>query len=324
MILKRLYELAMRKGLVDDPAFEKQAVPYVIKVGSAGEFLGIEERRGTIVTVAKKGPPKTKPDKGRELLVPRAHGNTANPGFARFFVDTLARVLPVCDEDKSVASRKTFWAQVDAAATATGDEALIAVAKLGQSRDSIAAKVQKEMMRFNPGPGDRCTFAWHRDGGTTIVERDAVRQFWRTHFSAISSERQAQGPQGLCQITGEMAAIATTHATKIQGIPGGMSAGVSLVSNDKDAFKSYGLPDAANACISWQAADAYTRALIALISNGIPGNAAKSCLRIGNVAVLFWTRTDADTEDVVGLMENPDPAAVGWRRRSHRTTSTAS
>src|SRR5262245_10241371 len=115
MILQRLYELAVRpgEGLLDEVAFEEQPIPFVIKIGEDGGYLGIEERRGEIVLPARKkgGEPKRLPDKGKPLSVPRPHGNTANPGFARFFADTLPRVLPLSDDEKGRRSRETFWKQ---------------------------------------------------------------------------------------------------------------------------------------------------------------------------------------------------------------------
>jgi hypothetical protein len=138
MILKRLYELAEREKLLDDPAFESQPVPIIIKVGESGKYLGIEERRGEIVITTKKGAPKTRPDRGKEILVPKPHGNTANSGFARFFADTFARVLPVDsmlsekDRKKSNASRDTFWRQIAEAARAANDPALIAISAFGR------------------------------------------------------------------------------------------------------------------------------------------------------------------------------------------------
>src|SRR5262245_24643150 len=101
MILQRLYELALREGLLDDLAFEPLPVPYFVVVGPGGAYRGIEERRGTRQLPARKGAePRSVQDAGRELSVPRAHGNSANKGFARFFVDSLPRVLPVEVEEK--------------------------------------------------------------------------------------------------------------------------------------------------------------------------------------------------------------------------------
>lgn len=308
MILKRLYELAERERLLDDPAFESVPVPYIVKVGSEGEYLGIEERRGEITKPTKKGPPKIEPDKGKELLIAKPHGAPAIAGFARYFADTLARVLPVSDESKSVNSRKTFWQQMTRAAADSGDPALKAVASFGvvaSTDGELARRIKTDLDALAPDPGDRCTFAWHPDEGATILNREPVRAWWRAFYSQFDQQRQGDGPQGICQITGEYGPLATTHP-KLPTIPGGMAAGVSVVSNDKDAFLSYGLDGAANAAIGYRAAEGYTRALASLIQQKLH----RSRVTIGSSLFLFWTRDKCDLDDVFACIDGTDPALV--------------
>jgi len=313
MILKRLYELAEREGLLDDVAFESVPVPFIVNVGVNGEYLGIEERRGVITLPSRKkdAPPKTKPDKGKEILSPRAHGNTANRGFARYFVDTLARVLPVSDDPKSAASRLTFWRQVDAAAEESGDPSLKAVQRLGQAltQDPVLGdRVRARLEELKPGPGDRCTFAWQPDEGRPIVERPEVRDWYRAFYEGVAAERQAESSQGLCQITGQVGPLPRSHATKIAGIPGGIASGVSVVSNDKPAFESYNLDGAVNSGIGARAADGYTRALNALVADKLCGR-KKTSLRLGPTVFLFWTREAIDADDLMQL-DQPEPEQV--------------
>ncbi|MGB9623764.1 MAG: type I-C CRISPR-associated protein Cas8c/Csd1 [Phycisphaerae bacterium] len=313
MILRRLYELAERERLLDDPAFERLAVPFIVNLGPEGQYLGVEQRRGTVTKPARrKGQtPRTAPDRGREIDVPKAHGNTANRGFARYFVDTLPRVLPLNDEQKSAISRRTFWQQIDRAAAETRDPALLAVQAFGAElarNATLVERVRADVEANDPAPGDRCTFAWHPDGGATILERDAVRSWYRTLFATIASDREAAGSRGICQITGEVGPLPRSHPTRIGGVPGGMPSGVSLVSFDKAAFESYGLDGAANAGIGYRAADGYTRALNALAADKLPGR-HRTSLRLGQVLFLFWTREKADTDDLMQL-DQPDPEAV--------------
>lgn len=322
MILRRLYELAERERLLDDPAFEAAPVPFIVKIGRDGEYLGIEQRRGTIPIPTKKGPPKNKPDKGKELLIAKAHGNTANLGFARFFADTLARVLPISEEAKSIASRKTFWKQMEEAAEKTNDPALLAACEFGRvlAADSkIKQDVINELQTLKPGPGDRCTLAWNPDEGRTIVERESVRNWWRCFYAKFDQDRQSDGPQGICQVTGEYGPIATTHP-KLPTIPGGMAAGVCVVSNDKDAFLSYGLEGAANAAIGFRAAEGYTRAITALIQQKLH----PSKVAIGNTLFLFWTRQKCELDDILACIEGRDPVLVpkvleSWKEGKHAT-----
>ena len=96
MIIQRLYELAQRENLIAGIAFEKTAIPFMVVFDSNGGYLGVLDRR-VMQTIPGRGQnpkPKSVLDSGKEILCPRAHGNPANKGFARYFVDTLPRVLP--------------------------------------------------------------------------------------------------------------------------------------------------------------------------------------------------------------------------------------
>ena len=308
MILTRLYEFAEREQLLDELAFECLPVPFVVKIDRHGKYLDIEQRRGKIPIPTKKDPNKTKPDKGKESLVPKAHGSPANPGFARFLVDTLSRVLPVSDEPKSVASRKTFWQQIQLAADETGDDALKALCifhKTAQEGGEVATTISAALEALKPNPGDRCTFSLHDDDGVTILERKAVKDWWRSYYAKFDQERQNAGPVGICQITGKNGPLATSHPP-LPMIPGGLPGGVRVVSNDKDAFLSYNLDASANAAISFRGAEGYTRALTALIQN----KPTRSKITVGQLTFLFWTRKKRDLSSFLSAIEDADPSAV--------------
>lgn len=148
MILRGLYELAIRENLLDDPAFEMQPVPYRVNLADDGTYLGFEDIRGTETIPAKKkgGAPKTVKDKGKPLKVPRSLVAASNKGAARYFVDTLPRVLPLVvesgEQEKADASRKTFWEQIDRAASETGDPALEAVRAFGRRLPEFTDRIQ--------------------------------------------------------------------------------------------------------------------------------------------------------------------------------------
>jgi CRISPR-associated protein Csd1 len=313
MILQRLFALAQRERLLDDVAFDMQPVPYVVQIGKDGQYLGIEERRGeTIIRARKKGAEeKRAKDKGVIVSVPRPHGSPANQGFARFFVDTLPRVLPVATEEKNrkkaEASRATYWKQMELAADQTNDPALKAVNTFGAalvSDSALAAKVRSDVETRKPGASDRVTFAWLPDGGSTLLDRVQIREWYTKFFETTIAATQAHGPVGLCQITGHVEPLPTSHPFKLSGVPDGLSTGVSLISFDKSAFESYCLHGAANAAVGYIGADGYLRALKALLSNTLPSAAArgdKTNLRIGRTAYLYWTRDDEDLKFMTAL-----------------------
>jgi CRISPR-associated protein Csd1 len=146
------------------------------------------------------------------------------------------------------------------------------------------------------------------DEGQTVVQLEPIRDWYRSFFSAMSGAKQVEGPVGLCQITGQVGPLPPTHSIKLSGIPGGSAMGISVVSNDKAAFESYGLEKAANAGIGYSAADGYLRALTALIQNKLE-KVPRSSLRVGNILFLYWTRDDSDTS-FMDLFHDPDPAQV--------------
>jgi CRISPR-associated protein Csd1 len=214
---------------------------------------------------------------------------------------------------KSVRSRETFWQQIDQAAAESGDPALAAVSALGRSLagdPALAARVAAEVEALKPAAGARCTFAWHPDESYTIVERDGVKNWWRAFYARFDQQRQEDGPRGVCQVTGDVGPVATRHP-QLPMIPGGNSSGVYVVSNDKDAFLSYGLDAAANAAVGFRAAEGYTRALTALIQGRLP-----HCrLKVAADLCLFWTRQRTD-DDFLSIFEAPNAELVAKLLRS--------
>jgi CRISPR-associated protein Csd1 len=326
MILSRLYDLALRENLLADPAFEDQPVPFVIDLDEGGRLLGdgIGERRGENLIPSKKGvEPRKKPDAGKPLAVPRPHGNTASQGFARFFVDTISRVVPMSydladssekersdERAKRGRSRSTFWSQIERAADETDDPALRAVQAFGRrlvEDPELAARLEKALESRKARATDRCTFAYAPDMGTTIVEREAVKLWYRNFYRQYTGDKQESGPAGLCQVTGQVGPIPTTHPIKVT-VPGGMSVGVALVSYDKAAFESYGMVGTANASIGYEAADGYGVALKALIQNNLL-RGQRTSLRVGESIFLLWTR-QPEPMDFLDLFDAPTPETV--------------
>ncbi len=185
----------------------------------------------------------------------------------------------------------------------------------------MVVRVRARVEALKPGPGDRCTFAWDPDRGLTVVERDTARSWYRQFYAAFVEKKQQSGPVGVCQITGEVGPIPTSHPIKVGGVPGGLPAGVSLVSYDKPSFESYGLEGTANAGIGYTAADGYLRAVNALINNKLKDN-PKTSLRVGSSLFLFWTRNPADVSDVMAL-DAPEPDQVARLLRSAESGTEA-
>jgi CRISPR-associated protein Csd1 len=132
-----------------------------------------------------------------------------------------------------------------------------------------------------------------------------VRGYWRTHYDAAFGERSEKGGEGTCMISGLFGPIAATH-DKIKGTGnlGGQAAGVSLMSFDKAAFRSYGWEQNANSPVSPSRANAYVLALNDLLKSG-------SIQRRDHAGVgfLFWTKL-APNDDTYDVIESANPAQV--------------
>ena len=307
MILTRLYELAERKALIADKAWEGQPVAYLVSVDENGNYLNpIQESRVMKVVVKKlRGGGEERqevPAGGTIRKVPRPHGDPAQRGFARFFADTLPRVLPVevadADREKVERSRATFWRQIDEAADATVDPALKAVQAFGRKlADPVFAEtIRAAVAAQKPDAGDRVTFAYYPDGGQTILERQSLKDWYTGYYAKYMAGKQEGGRVGFCTITGQVGPLPTVHPVKLTGVPGGLPTGVSLVSFDKPAFQHYGLDGAANAAIGYPAADGYARAFQWLRQQ------RDHHFTLGGTLFLYWTRVEVDDDSMAALI----------------------
>lgn len=331
MIIRRLVELAQRYKLINDISFVKESVPFVVQCDEHGHYLGIIDRRSRIEKPAKdpKKPPSYETDNGKEIACPRAHGNPANAGFARYFVDTLPRVMPYVfplksqspkdikdyedGKRKSSASRLTFWKQVEKAAAASNSASIKTLALFGKNiceDTALAARIQEEFDRLEPKPtpGNRCTVACVSDGGATVVELPEFIDWYRSFYNDLESSNASKLPSGICQITGEIAEMPFSHGFLFKGVNRGATTGTYLVSMDKAAFQSYKLDRTENTRIGLVASKSYALALQALIDDALP-SMGRTSISFGSNQFLFWTKEPSDLS-FMALLDAPDTESV--------------
>ena len=97
MILHELKALALREGLVDDPAFESKAVPWIIVLDEDGTYLGLRDTYQEVpLPEGRKGKPKRQ---AGMFAIPRRLGRTSK-AVSDFLVDKSEYVLGIEPDGK--------------------------------------------------------------------------------------------------------------------------------------------------------------------------------------------------------------------------------
>jgi CRISPR-associated protein Csd1 len=331
MILQRLYELAQRENLLDDPAVVVKQVACRIDIDRDGNFLGLHDLREKIEKPARgKSPPKAYMAGGKALAVPvrpvvrdaSENWKTTDPAAAGkekpavFLADTIARVLPVdrlIDEDKRekfASQRGTFWRFLRHAIAELKSEDLSAASQFAaqiESDTELAERICVAVESLGLTTTDLCTIALSDEMGKCLIEREDIRKWWRDFFGADFAVQQAAGTKGLCQVTGRETTIGASVKTKIKGlVPIGCRADAYLVTG-LDSADSYNLTGAEASMVSPEGIDGFTRALNALIANEFQGKTTSH--RVGRVMFLFWTRQQQAQQFMMLFEPNPEQVA---------------
>ncbi len=304
MILEALHRLAVAEELLPDPDFELRAITYFVELASDGRFLRVTSTRYVPAAEETKKKPK---EVAKSFLMPREPGRTSG-AYAFFLYDKAEYVFgrePQPDPAKArsaedLATRAgLFRAKVQACLDATGDAAVRAVAEF---LDRVASGEEIVELPEDCTPGDLFSFNY---GGEPVVERPAVRAWWKTMRAPAGGEEAAIR----CLITGEMAAPVKNHLA-LKYVPGASAAGAPLVSFNARAFESYGWSGNENASISREAAESYGTALQRLLHPAPPDPANPAILldrlnlRLsGDTSVCYWAPGSPFAGQVGDLLE---------------------
>jgi len=296
MILQELvhyYERKSRgeeKELVEE-GFEPKEIPFVIVLDPDGKFRQIEDTR--------TGEGKQK--RAASFEVPQAVKHSVNIA-ANLLWGTAEYVLGVDTRGKHERvqqQHKAFLARLNE--LHTDDEGLRAI-RVFLANIPLDALSQSpawpEIVEKNPNLTFRLT-----NDTVPICERDAM-------VEAIKQSNQtADGPRGICLVTGEGAEIERLHPA-IKGVRGAQSVGANIVSFNLRAFESYGKEQkqGENAPVCKRAVFAYTTALNHLLSKD-----SRQKMPVGDATVVFWSRHASRLENsfpiLLGEPDKEDPDA---------------
>jgi CRISPR-associated protein Csd1 len=284
MLLQKLREYSERLQL-PPKLYSELAVRYIIDLDRDGRFLGI-------VDTADKSNPRTR--RGHLRLVPEV---TRAVGIKPLLLcDKADYVLGYIDE-KARPSRvhechSAFLDLLQRCYDTTHEGAVLAVLKFVNSDPLEALALPPDF-----DPSARLTF---RIDGEFAVDLPSVQAFW-----ASSNDPSQSGARVMqCLICGKRLPVLERLQGKVKGVPGGQTAGTSIISANAEAFESYGLEASLIAPTCADCGERFTKAANELL--GGPSNRTS----LAGSAFIYWTREDAGF-DFLTFMTDPKPEDVG-------------
>ena len=139
-----------------------------------------------------------------------------------------------------------------------------------------------------------------------VIDNPAIQAFW----ASANADADAQNMQ--CLVCGNRRPVLDRLQAKVKGIPGGQTAGTSLISANSTAFESYGLSASLVAPTCSGCGEGFTRGLNALLDS------EQNRFASGGGVFVFWTREESEF-NFFSALENPDPAQVQALLESART-----
>jgi CRISPR-associated protein Csd1 len=286
MILHELKALALREGLVDDPAFESKAVPWIIVLDEDGNYLGLRDTyQGVPLPEGKKGKPKRQ---ASMFAIPRRLGRTSK-AVPDFLVDKSEYVLGVEPDDKRSAddlrTRRDLFADLLRGASESAESSAGNTVAAFLSNDAERERCAIELAERGYAGNDLFTF---RVNGDFLHDDEALRAWWAKR--AKGSETPDIAAQRQCLLCGNERTVVDKHDS-LQ-IAGCVTSGVSLVTFNSAAFEKYGLERNDNAPICRECMTAYVEGLRRLI------NARYISARTGEPLTAQNVRLSGDTTAV--------------------------
>lgn len=293
MILRELYGYYQRlrsdpESGIAEPGFSPQSISWALVLDPQGTLVQVQDIRDTS---GKKPRPVS-------ILVPEVVVKSVNIA-ANFLWDNTGYVLGADDKGKPERSKKTFEA-FRAWQHAIGDP--------------IDDKAMRAVLRFldswNPEDAPKID-GWDDVVGTNLVfrlegehqyahDRVAIKSAWIAAWTAGANDRsEGESQKQICLVTGSKANVARLH-NKIKGVRDAQTMGASIVSFNRDSYRSYGKEKGLNAPVSTDAAFAYTTAL-----NHLLRYESYQKIQIADATTVFWAERSTPVETFLGYVMDP-------------------
>ena len=252
-MLGELYQYALDQKLVVRPGFKGKNVKCYLSFGKSGEFLGIQP--------ALK--PAMCPDIGS-----LANGTTKS----NVIVEKAEVVLNLPDDNGNYKRRQKHDFYISSMKEAAQYDNLFAIAM--NSLELYLEQIIQEYLSQKGKPGDMIGLMV---GGKALEESDDYLEWWEEFRGKFGKTKANENCKKRCFITGDLTVPMIT-VPPVSGLisVGGHTKGDALICFDKDAYRSYGFEQAANATVSEFAMTGVNAALGKLLEDSIPLAGAKN------------------------------------------------
>ena len=300
-MLDQILKYAQNSGISSEPGFSTKTVRWLLTFDQNGAYTGLIEL----------GHVNDKKNKGEvfELcpnLTPSELGFGSNQELSKchFLVETAGVVvlLPEKGEEpiEKIKRKHDYFVKL----LFDASESVPPLKNIARTlSDSIILKtMQKEFEAHKAKSSDSVTIGINNIPVVSNSDANELRPIWEDWWRAQYKELkklqagEEEKDSGQCQmidvITGEIAEPIRSHE-KIKGLVsvGGLGTGDSMVSFDKDAYRSFGLEQSLNAAMSAETVSAYATALNKLISDK---NQSK---RLVGTIMTYWYDKSIEKED---------------------------
>ena len=279
MLLQRLSDYADQIGM-PPPLYQQKNVRYLILLDADGRYL-------QLIDCASE-------QSKRGILMPVPQKNRSNKIQPFLLADHAAYVLGMPrKEDKPERVPKihsAFVALVEQCAQETQEPSVRAIAHFLETFAAAALDLPGDF-----DPSARLTFEVN---GIRPIDLEVVRDYWARIATAGDSEQQMQ-----CLVCGNMRPPVERLPITIQGIPGGKSTGMFLISANEPVFESYGLSASLIAPTCESCGLRFCTALNTLLKQ------RETHLVISSLVYIFWAREPLPFS-LASILSQPSPEDV--------------
>jgi CRISPR-associated protein Csd1 len=168
---------------------------------------------------------------------------------------------------------------------------------------STISQIQEALKVVGARAQDLITIAIQQPASSVdvLVETDRWHDWWRSKLPEFVSGAKRQrlsersANRGRCLLSGDLVHPELTHG-QVTRLPGGRSSGMSVVSYDGAAWRSYGFQQSQNASIGARAAELYIAGLQELID--------ETGQTFGNMKVIHWYTGKDERQVTVALQQD--------------------